>query len=465
MSANFKSITKEDFNSYESTFVKVKSIDEARNIILSYFDETKIFQSRDCEVLINGEYKDTFSISNVEEINTCLSLIEVFFYDTDEIDLNLKCNKDIGHTLNIINEVAFINTLSRETYSTQIDIWNGQLLKKYHHIKTKKCQINLKEYKEDISTKNVVKSNISEKKGFKQYHLNTSLISFIAGSVDSKLIERYLLRLRAVIALILISQRADLDGEANFYFEGDVKIDLKKEGISFLDSTERSIHEAFKWSFNDEKYIAKVGIINQVISRSRDIKETFNDNLIGTLSTLYNIYLHEDFENYIEIRNKISDSVIDMCNKITESIYQSRNGVKQTLFVTMSYFFSIFVFTAIDKGKVVNLFSLHVSILSTLFLIVSSLVIRFNQLDLESTISHYKEVLFEIKSRNLYLLSPQEISLYFDSKSIRNAIATSESKKLEYLSYFCFFVVFLLTWFMYFTREIFYSVPVYLHIV
>ncbi|AJR08664.1 hypothetical protein C9J03_11925 [Photobacterium gaetbulicola] len=456
---------KESLKFYESSFKNVGK-DDFKQIINNFMAETNGFNKKDCLVYIGKEHYDTYPINDSDELESCVVSIGVLFYSNKYINLTLKCDKTTDTAISILCSDTFIKSMKEVSYLEQLRDWLNITSSNISEINFNGNDIELEYYNIHASSSQVIENRSNHYIDFANFNLKPCFFDFLSNKVLNQALIKYFKELRSIICLSLLSKDFDLNkSNCIFHFEGDVIFDLSGNDDNFLSNNSDCIYNVFKWSYNDEKYVVKVGIVNQLISKSRNIKLAFNDGILASLSSLYQIHLREDFENYLEIRNKVSDSIMEQCNKISESIYQSRSGVKQTLFVTMSYFFSIFVFTAIDKGKIVNLFSLHVCLLSSLFLIVSTLIVFFNKKELETIVEHQKDVLDEIKQRNQILLCPDEIDAFFNSKSLKNAITLSESKKLEILSYSVFALSFVLIWYFYFTKESFVSLPVYLHIV
>ncbi|HIH0815308.1 TPA: hypothetical protein ACYHSX_003352, partial [Vibrio cholerae] len=137
----------------------------------------------------------------------------------------------------------------------------------------------------------------------------------------------------------------------------------------------------------------------------------------------------------------------------------------QILFVILSYFFSIVVFTGIDKGKFENVFSIELASLTTVFIIGALLAICFANNDYEKKVKICQLQLSETKKRNEYFLSDDEIKDFFQSDSMNEVIDSTKNRWVVYLSYTILFVLLCLVWIFYSIRHELISIPVFLHIV
>lgn len=440
---------------------EIKSIDSSNTALdaLSLFIlKTKKFKHKDCLLYKGDVYLSTVSLNDQESIKDAQEEISWLYIDNDgdtnDIKLVLKCEKTSNNHIDIIDKDAFISTSNELSDLAQIKLIIALYHKKIKSISINENSISIEGYAISNETNHAIHYRKDQISDISESYLYPCYIDFICEKLSSdETILAFLKKVRAVLCLAMISKKSILNNEKSiFIFEDDIDINMEcYDNKSIIDNS-KIIYDIYKWVYNDEKYISKLGILWQLISKSFNKKNLFKTDTLSTLQSLHQIYLKEDFAIYIDLRNKVSDSIIDLTNKIVEDIQQSRTGIKQTLFVTMSYFFSIFVFTAIDKGKLENFLSLPVCILSTFFLCISACIIVYNYLELQDNISFHEEVLNEVKKRYTFLLCDDEINSYFNVKSLNKAISSSKSKTMSIFSISCLFIMGEILWYFFINK-------------
>ena len=142
----------------------------------------------------------------------------------------------------------------------------------------------------------------------------------------------------------------------------DKSTNIEKEVLSNL----------FQWTYSNASNISdKLGIFRNMISLFL-INSKFNDitdDILSSCKSNYSIYLKENVERYIEVKNNqqvilnsIIDDIVSTCN-----VYKT--SFKQSLLNIMTFFFSVVVLNVISTGGIDKIFTLEISILY-IFLLV-----------------------------------------------------------------------------------------------
>lgn len=416
-------------------------------------------ESLNCKIENSGSYVTSFELSEYDELEMRLE----GFDDKSNITIELKCEKKNDRILRIIDPETFICSISELGLDSQLKFWLEKIKNSYDSILLDSTILDLSPYKEHTISSLVERHK--KDKILTGVKMNVCYFDFLLELFEnSSYFFYHLLEMRTILCLCLISRSCNLEDRL-FKFDGGHKIDLKCNGIDFSKECGQSVYQVFQWAYNDERLSARIGVINQVISQSKNVIKIFDIDIIKVLDSIYQIYIKEDFEQYIEVRNRTSDSTLDLCNRINDSVSSSRATIKQSIFVILSYFFSIIVFTAIDKGKIENILTLELTVLSSIFLVAAFLSIWIANIEMNKNIEIYKYQLEEIKKRNYVFLSEQEISDFFESKSITESLRVSESKSYLYMSIFILITLAATLWYFHCTRSTLTNIPVFLHIV
>ncbi|OLQ81484.1 hypothetical protein BIT28_14410 [Photobacterium proteolyticum] len=421
-----------------------------------------IAKSLDCEIRENDNFVESISLTGdyLSDLDVELGLL-----DKGDVTLELKCEKTEDKCLRVVNVKSFISNLAKRDQQNQLKFWLRDVKDNYTTIQVNGQTFELTRYKEHVTAESIErhkKDTVADLVGIK---MNVCYFDFLLEEFyDFSSFFDHVLELRTVLCLCLISRASSLN-EKTFTFDGESKLDLNLVDENFYFDQGESIYRVFQWAYTDERLSARIGIINQAIAQSKNIISVFDANIIKILDSIYQVYIKEDFEHYIEVRNRVSDATLDLCNRINEAVSSSRATIKQSIFVIVSYFFSIIVFTAIDKGKIENIFSIELAVLSSVFIVAAFLSIFIASKELDKTVKIHKYQLDEIKTRNRVFLSESEISDFFNSQSLSEAISTSESKSYLYVASGILTILAIILWVLHFTRAELVSIPVYLHIV
>ncbi|MFA0103330.1 hypothetical protein AB4359_23800 [Vibrio splendidus] len=401
---------------------------------------------------------------DLDNTNEAISVIQTMCECSSEdvvVTLALEANKIKSNSLQIIDVESFLSSLELNPIIDQINFWNESLRERFKTIKIADVEFeNIFDDKKDNLNGLISRTS----RDLDASGVSVGYLSFLMGNLPSStLFYNYLSKIRNVICLILISNNdADFDGFIRF---GHNNFDLDSLTLKYhLENNER-ILRLYDWCFNDERHGTKLGIINHILSQSKGDLICFDDNLFQIIKSHYQFHLRNEFEGYLDVRNKLAESTLDICTKVSEYIGSIDKTVLQILFVILSYFFSIVVFTGIDKGKFENLFSIELASLTSVFIFGAIFVIWVSKNEYDKKIKVSRMQLKEIKTRNKYFLTEEEIDDFFESESLKTVLKSSEDRVIVLISYLILAMLLMLVWYFYSVRESFVSIPVLLHIV
>lgn len=453
-----------------SSFEKTYHIDSYDNIfdvvnkfngIVGSFSIDSVYVRFHAEEKLNVFPPYLLDLNNIDEaINVIRTMCECSSEDV-VVKLALEANKIKSKSLQIIDVESFLSSLELNTVLDQIKFWNENLRERFKTIKIA-----------DIEFENTFDNNKDNLSGLisrtsrdlDASGVSVGYISFLMDNLSSiASFYNYLAKIRNVICLILISNNdANFDGAVVF---GSNNFDLDGLTLDYhLENNDR-ILRLYDWCFNDERHGTKLGIINHVLSQSKGDIIRFDDNLFHIIKSHYQFHLRNEFEGYLEVRSKLAESTLDVCTRISDYISSIDKTVLQVLFVILSYFFSIVVFTGIDKGKFENVFSFELASLTTVFIVGAIFVILFSKYDYDNKIKVSKMQLEETKARNKYFLTEDEIKDFFESESLKTVLLASKNRLIVVVSYFVLTALLILVWCFYSVKVSFISIPVLLHIV
>ncbi len=137
-----------------------------------------------------------------------------------------------------------------------------------------------------------------------------------------------------------------------------------------------SLYKIYTWVYHDNNHSSisdKLGIVRNLLTLH--LKQNRLDDIEGDVYTAvksnFDIYLKENVQRYLEVKNQVSSFIHDMSLKAESHAEGFVDTFKHSVLIFISYFLSIIIVTAIDKGKFVNVFTFEVSVITMIILIIS----------------------------------------------------------------------------------------------
>ncbi|WEM44738.1 hypothetical protein PTW35_26145 (plasmid) [Photobacterium sp. DA100] len=432
----------EDFDFY-SLEIQLNSDDALRN---EQLNSAKSFFasiiSKGFNAQITFTLNDDIEYNGIDISQLLDSIDSIGDINSDDLAIvKISHEKDCSKTLYIFNSSVFVSFLNRFSIEDQIKLINDKLFDNYQSINVDNNYFHIGAFQQSLYYKESLFSEINDIY-LKIYSskLSPLYVSYILDNITTGCeFNHYLKKLLVIMCLSLISN--DFDFQKNlFIFDSDREISI--DDIEIQDSFTSSVYHVFLWIFSDDRYITRKSVFNSVISLQSNIFYAFNERLIGTLSSNLKILYKNNFENYLEARNGVLDFIFELSVKMNDMINQKLSSSKNVFFVLISYFFTTFVFTGIDKGKINNMFNVDVTALSLIFIISSMIFIVFNQLDIEKNINFHLSQRDEFKKRYESIFSEKELDDMFNSDSLNQVVANSRSRKYLYVYQVILFAMF-----------------------
>lgn len=205
-----------------------------------------------------------------------------------------------------------------------------------------------------------------------------------------------------------------------FSIESDDIVEYKLNGyktlnqrmkVSEVDTASFEIYyQIYSWAYDSGNIIDKIGLSRNIISLNLDFKSLkLFDTTFSAIQSSYKIYQKENIKQYIEVRNKISDQLLELQNKADRIVDNFISDYKKSIFTVVSFFISVLVIRVVTKGDFIGGFSLEVTLLSLAFLLISSIVLFFTRREVNKQIDRYKKYYENLKSRYTDLLHESDI--------------------------------------------------------
>lgn len=189
----------------------------------------------------------------------------------------------------------------------------------------------------------------------------------------------------------------------------------KLSNIVIDDRTLNQFFEVFEWILSGGYVSDKYSIARNIISINlSSVNIAISSNIIDSIRSNFRIYEKENVLQYIQLRNEISNLLIDLQSKINDIVQGFASDFKSNLLVLISFFASVVVFGVISKDSPFVYFSNQVIILSWSFILVSYLYLRYSKGELNNRIDFFHKQYKQLEARYKPLLDEVELTNVFE---------------------------------------------------
>lgn len=186
--------------------------------------------------------------------------------------------------------------------------------------------------------------------------------------------------------------------------------------LSEIDVDHKTIDQFFQvycWCMSSGYAADKFSIARNILSLNLDTTQILiTSHIIEAIKSNFRVYEKENVQQYIQLRNEISNLLIDLQTKINDIVQNFTTDFKNNLIVLVSFFASVIVFGVISEASAY--FSDHIIILSWCFLLISLLYgcCSYSELNKKTKLfyKHYEQ----IKDRYRALLDDVELNNIFE---------------------------------------------------
>ena len=188
--------------------------------------------------------------------------------------------------------------------------------------------------------------------------------------------------------------------------------------LSEIDVDQKTIDQFFQvycWGMSGGYVADKFSIARNILSLNLDTTQILiTSHIIEAIKSNFRVYEKENVQQYIQLRNEISNLLIDLQTKINDIAQNFTADFKNNLLVLVSFFASVIVFGVISEASPFAYFSDHIIILSWCFLLISLLYRRYSYSELNKKTKLFYKHYEQIKDRYRALLDDVELNNIFE---------------------------------------------------
>ncbi len=205
--------------------------------------------------------------------------------------------------------------------------------------------------------------------------------------------------------------------------------------ISFDDIDINSLveyYDIYKWVFNGGNLSDKIGLARNIICihlKNKNLLE-LGENTLDSIKSSHEIYLKQNIQQYIDVKNKMTEILFDMSQKSSEMVEKFTRSFKNNLFAFITFFSTVLVMNIISSGKLTNIFTRDITVISYVLILGSFVFLIHSILEKRTELKRFTETYDRLKKSYYDILEPNDINKIFnndkyhykDKKYVKNKI-------------------------------------------
>lgn len=223
---------------------------------------------------------------------------------------------------------------------------------------------------------------------------------------------------------------------------------------------ESQYYKIYDWVYESGNFIDKIGLARNIISLHLDNNNSIElkGDPFQSIQSSYKVYEKQNIKQYIEIRNKISDQLLSFHDRANRIIETFAGGFQKSALALITFYTSAIALKILNKDKLIEVFTLDASVLSTSFILCSAgYYIIISKWEVNAQRNRFENNYKDIKKRYTDLLDEQDIERILNNDNeFRSDLKFMIDKGKFYSGLWFYFLVVLLstTWLLYFIYNV-----------
>jgi hypothetical protein len=242
---------------------------------------------------------------------------------------------------------------------------------------------------------------------------------------------------------ITLLKANELDFKINGYKSIKGKVDVK----TLLTNGTKDYFSIYNWVYSGGNLYDKIGLARNIISLhfEKNGEIELKGHPFQSIQSSYKVYEKQNIKQYIEIRNKISDQLLDFNNRANKVIETFASGFQKSSLALITFYFSAITIKVLGNGDFVNVFTLDTTVLSIVFLFGSFLYYLVAKWEVKEQRERFVDSYTNMKERYTDLLEKEDIQrILNDDKEFISDVAFIDGKLKNYSNLWKWFIAILL---------------------
>lgn len=168
-------------------------------------------------------------------------------------------------------------------------------------------------------------------------------------------IEAIFNKLRNILSFIYLANTSSIHCDrAVLYFEPT------SSGLEYpLNSlaSNNVVAQIFDWVYKDDSSVDKASIARKIINvycRTKDEILNLNQSIFNSIKSDYQIYQKNHVEQYIDMKNKISDHIVEAAKQIQELTHELSDAIRNNFVAVIVFIMTVYLTESIDFSKLLE---------------------------------------------------------------------------------------------------------------
>lgn len=232
------------------------------------------------------------------------------------------------------------------------------------------------------------------------------------GQIDLSVMEEFE-RLAKILLIASIFDITDLTKEKFYYKLNGYKsisesINIDKINVKNLDD----FYNIYVWIYSSGSILDKIGLARNLISLhlKKDSSLELEGDVFESLKSSYKIYEKQNVKQYIEVRNKMSDQILDYGKRVASFTDNFANGFQKSALSLVTFFSSLIVTRILAPPKNNSDFMLYSTLITVVFIGITFIYMIISRYELNEQEIRFKKSYEDFKKRYTDLLTEEDIA-------------------------------------------------------
>jgi hypothetical protein len=189
----------------------------------------------------------------------------------------------------------------------------------------------------------------------------------------------------------------------------------------------------YQWVYSGGNLNDKIGLARNIISLhfEKAGEVALKGSPFQSIQSSYKVYEKQNIKQYIEIRNKISDQLLDFNNRANKIIESFASGFQKSALALVTFYFSAIAIKVLGQGQFLNVFTLDATLLAIAFLAGSLVYYFVSRWEVIQQRERFVKSYTNLKDRYTDLLDALDIQRILNSDKEFNADLNFIDSKLR----------------------------------
>jgi hypothetical protein len=185
----------------------------------------------------------------------------------------------------------------------------------------------------------------------------------------------------------------------------------------------RYVCQLFKWAFDGDNAVERSGIARNVICLNCKNAEqilAINEDILNSVKSNYLLYQKKTTEQYIEMKNQISEFIVDASKQLQEIIHDLIDGLKNNFIAVIMFLITIVLTDSIDWDDFIRTGALNQDLLfvTRIFIFASMAYLMVTYVAMVVKWSFFKAGYKQLKANYKDVLDEKDLVNAFNNDSV-----------------------------------------------